>query len=553
MVIKRVGETTMNETVYVIGHKNPDSDSICSALAYANLKRLIGVNAIACRLGPLNEETKFILKYFDLENPLLLKDARSQLLDIDLDTAKTIHRSSAMKDAWSAMVDSTNRSLCVVDDNNRLVGVLSTSNLSAARLMNTEKLESLMKTASLEAIASTVGGTIEVRPRNFQSNGRVFIVTLSNSIEFDRQFKNSICILSDGVAKQKHLINHGIKCMIITCGQEISNEVRQLADIQGCAIIMTNNDTMSVARVINESFSVEHIMTSDPITYNSNEYVNEVAQKMANSRYRSYPVLDDDFNLVGAISRYHTLNYRRKHFILVDHSAKNQAIDYIDEAIIEEIIDHHHIGNIETDYPIYYRNQRCGCTCTIVALLYQENGLLPDRQMSGIMLSAIISDTLLFKSKTTTDLDRLTATWLAKIAEVDINAYASAMLGASVALKDAQPTEILNRDLKKYTFGQYNIAIGQTNYHKIEDVQLILPEFRTNLEKEQEEQQYDLMVMMFTNVMAEGSMFVYSGPLSYIMSNVISTQFDDNSGYDYEIISRKQQMIPKLSVILKSM
>ena len=294
-------------------------------------------------------------------------------------------------------------------------------------------------------------------------------------------------------------------------------------------------------------------MSRNPITFQDDEYVDDVAKKMANTRYRSYPVLDIEGKAVGAVSRYHLLNYRRKKFILVDHSAKNQAINNIEDAEIEEIIDHHHIGNIETSYPIFYRNQRCGCTCTIIAQLYKENGITPSAQMAGIMMSAIISDTLHFKSATTTQLDKDIAYGLAEIAGVDLDHYADEMLSASVALKESTPTQILNRDLKTYDMGKYKIAIGQTNYKNIEDIQAILPAFRQQLEKEQTTKQFDLMVMMFSHIMAEGTMFVYSGPLSYVMNEIIDTKFDDHSGYDHDIISRKQQLMPKLSVILKQM
>lgn len=263
--------------------------------------------------------------------------------------------------------------------------------------------------------------------------------------------------------------------------------------------------------------------------------------------------MDNEGNIVGAVSRYHLLKYEPKKFILVDHSSKMQTINNIDNAEVEEIIDHHHIGNIETSKPIFYRNQKCGCTCSIIAQLYKENGIVPDKAMAGIMLSAIVSDTLNFKSKTTTQFDIKQAEELSKLAEVDLNDYALQMLSASVALKDSTPTQILNRDLKIYEIGKYKIGIGQTNYRNIEDIQKLIPSFKENLEKEQSEKGLDLMIMMFTHVMAEGTMFVYNGPLSYVMNDLIATVFDHTSGYDHEIISRKQQLIPKLSNILKNM
>lgn len=544
---------TMQQYIYIVGHKNPDTDSICSALSYANLKQLQGIPAIPCRLGPLNEETKYVLKKFGLENPLLLKDARSQLRDIDLDDATCVSTQTSMKQAWDLLFNARNKSLFVKGEDDKLTGIVSTSNLASPRMMSDELMQKLMKTTSLESLCSTINGEICFQPKNFHNNGKVFIVTLNDGTKFDDDFHHSITILSDGNRKQRQLLELGTKCMIITCNQEINADNLELARKQDCAIIRTPWDTMKVAKVINEAFPIQSIMTRNPITFRDDEYVDDAAKKMANTRYRSYPVLDMDGQTVGAVSRYHLLNYRRKKFILVDHSALNQAINNIEEAEIEEIIDHHHIGNIETSYPIYYRNMKCGCTCTIISLLYKEAGLSPDAQMAGIMMSAIISDTLHFKSATTTQLDRDSAVWLANLAGVDLDSYADEMLSASVALKDASPIQILNRDLKTYDMGKYKIAIGQTNYKNIEDIQAILPVFRDTLEKEQVSKQYDLMVMMFSHIMAEGTMFVFSGPLSYIMNEVIDTKFDETSGYDHDIISRKQQLMPKLSTILKRM
>ena len=543
----------MQQYVYIVGHKNPDTDSICSALAYAELKQRLGVHAIPCRLGPLNEETKYVLKRFGLENPLLLKDARSQLRDIDIDEPTLITTKTSLKEAWDVLFKARNKSLFVLDEQQKLTGIVSTSNLASPRMMSDELMHKLMKTASLSSLAKTINGEIDYEPKNFKTNGKVFIVTLNDGTKFEENFRHSITILSDGNRKQRQLLEMGTRCMIITCDQEISPDNLELARKQDCAVIRTPWDTMKVAKVINEAFPVESLMSRNPITFQDDEYVDDVAKKMANTRYRSYPVLDIEGKAVGAVSRYHLQNYRRKKFILVDHSAKNQAINNIDDAEIEEIIDHHHIGNIETSYPIFYRNQRCGCTCTIIAQLYKENGIIPSAQMAGIMMSAIISDTLHFKSATTTQLDQDVAYGLAEIAGVDLDHYADEMLSASVALKESTPTQILNRDLKTYDMGKYKIAIGQTNYKNIEDIQAILPAFRQQLEKEQTAKQFDLMVMMFSHIMAEGTMFVYSGPLSYVMNEIIDTKFDDNSGYDHEIISRKQQLMPKLSVILKQM
>ncbi len=541
----------MNNSIYVIGHKHPDSDSICAAITYADMLNRCGQPAIACRQGPLNEETKFILKKFHQENPLLLTDARARLKDIDLDQPVIIRKDETVHHAWHLMLNMHNRSLLVLDEDDNLCGICTTSDLSRVRIHPDADLDELMSTASLKNIARTIGGEIITEPEEFHSNGKVHVITLEGKEMDMYNLKGGISILSSAKDNQIRLIHSGVKCIVITCGVKADQEVIDEANKAGCAVIETDQDTMHTARVITESYSVGQIMTKNIISFLDTEYIEDVASKMFNSRVRSYPVLNVSGKVIGSISRYHTRNYQKLKFALVDHSATNQTINNLDKAYLTAIIDHHHIGNVQTDHPIEYRNHKCGCTCTIISTLYQENGMLPDADMSGLLLSAILSDTLNFKSATTTEEDRITASWLAKRAGIDdIDAYARDMLGASVALKDSTPHEILNRDLKTYDIGKYGFAIGQTNFSHSEEVLQLLPVFKENLKKEQSTNRLDLMVMLFTDVMGEGSYFVYYGPLSYVLSDVIETKFDEHSGFDPKIISRKQQLMPKLSELI---
>ena len=544
----------MSDVIYVTGHKHPDSDSICSAIAYANLLNLTGSEAIACRQGPLNEESKFILRRFHQENPLLLTDARAMIRDIHIDEPTLISKNATVHHAWHVMLRTQNRSLFVVDENNQLCGVCTNSNLSAYRLQQARDIEKLMATANLADISHTIGGDIAYEPPVFETNGCVHIITLEGEEARIFNLKDAICIISSGVERQRMVINNGAKCLILTCGIKADKDIIDLAKEKGCAIVETRDDSMHTAQAIMESYTIDKIMTKNVISFVNNEYVNDVAAKMTKSRVRSYPVLDEEGNIVGAISRYHTLNYQKRKFVLVDHSAKNQSINHVDDAEIQAIIDHHHIGDITTDYPINYRNVKCGCTCTIITGMYQENGIEPDQDMAGLLMSAILSDTLNLKSATTTDLDKNAVKYLAEIAGVtDIDAYATEMLGASVDLKESSPKDILYRDLKTYEIGKYKFAIGQTNYSHMEEVQMILPAFRDYIQKEQEEKHLDLLVMLFTHVAGEGSVFVHFGPLSYIISDTIETNFDEHTGFDSKIISRKQQLMPKISQLVKNL
>ncbi len=542
----------MNKTIYVTGHRHPDTDSICAAITYANLLRLCGQDAVACRQGPLNEETKFILKKFHQENPELLTDARSMIRDIDIDAPTCIEKTATVHHAWNVMLHTQNRSLIVLDEDQKLCGICSSSNLSSYRLQQEGDLDALMATAKVDDMARTIGGKVVYAPEVFETNGNVHIITEEGDEGGKHKLQGGINILSSNEKRQIEVIQAGTKCLVLTCGVKASEKAIEVAKEYSCAVIETAKNTMHVATNITESYSVEKVMTKNMICFHDNEYVADVASKMQKSRVRSYPVLNDDGEVVGAISRYHTQNYARRNFVLVDHSAKNQSVRHIEDAILHAVIDHHHIGDIQTDYPVYWRTVRCGCTCTIIATMYQENGLLPDSDMSGLLLSAILSDTLNFKSATTTMMDKVAAVWLAKRAGIEnIDDYAREMLGASVALKDASSHEIVNRDLKSYEIGKFKFAIGQTNFSRMEEVQAVLPSINKCVEKECEDQKLDLMIMLFTDVMGEGSYFVFYGPLSYVVSEMIETSFDEHNGFDPKIISRKQQLMPKISSMLK--
>lgn len=535
------------KNTYIIGHRNPDTDSICSAIAYANLKNELNKNAIACRLGPLNDETKFVLNTFKVEPPLIIKDARSQIKDINYDQANLINENATIKEAWKTLLSNDMHGLCVIDDNENFKGFITSSNLSKLRLTNYQDIALMMKNTSVSAIAKTLKGNVELDFENHYHNGNVFILTLIEENSIREKVKDSICITSDNTNMQKNLIMNGAKILVIAYGLKPEQSIIDLATKHSCAIITTPKDSMAIAQVINESFSVKNVMSTDIISFNTEDYVEDIAKKMQNTRYRSYPIFDKNNKLVGTISRYHLFKHSKKHFILVDHSEKGQSVENIEKAYIEEIIDHHHIGNIETGHPIYYRNERCGCTSTIIAALYKENNIIPSKEMAGLMLSAIISDTLFFKSSTTTKKDIEAAKELAKLAEVDIEKYAIEVLNASVSLIDSTPKEILNRDLKLYKINGYDIAVGQSNYYETEGLQTILPEFKNYFDDELESKGYDLLVMMFTHVTGEGSQIVYGGKISTVIDQFIETKISENIGYDHNIISRKQQLLPKLN------
>lgn len=527
--------------LYVIGHKNPDTDSISAALSYADLKNKLGEEATACRLGPLSEETKFATKYFDIEAPMYLADARSRVKDINLDPAIVVREDATCNEAINLAIHSNSRTLCVVNKDLKLSGIISSSDMLKIRMMEKKAKEELLIKSDINSFARDCDGLI-INKAERTSNGKVFVY---NQKHQRNEYENAIIIVNSEMMVLD--IIHENPALIIYASNEIDDILASFVKQKDISLITTKLSIEDVLEIIHESIPVSLLMSKKVVSFNENDYMDEAARKLLQSRYRMYPVVDNENNLIGMISRWHSNNYSKKQFVLVDHSSRTQTIDNIEYGDIVEVIDHHHIGGISTNKPIYYRNQIVGCTCTIVYSLYKENDLLPDKKVAGMMLSAIISDTLNFKSKTTTPLDIKTANELAQIAEVDLNDYALKLLAASVNLKTEDFSKLMESDLKNYAFNNYKVAVGQTNYMDISQIQIKVNEYKQKIKDYQEKNRYDLLIMMFTSVKGDGTLFMYYGPKANVMSEIIEETMDENSGFDKKIISRKQQLVPILS------
>ena len=524
--------------IYVIGHKNPDTDSIASTIALAELKNALGIEVEPKRLGSLNEETKFATKYFDVEAPDVMYDARTKLGDIDLDEPITINQNASCNDAYKSISKSSTKTVFVVEDN-KLLGVVSISDLTSIRLMNKSEREVLLSKSSVDVIAKDLNGEI-LNKANYDANGK--IVIYNDNIE-----DISKCIvIVDSLDHLKKSIDKNPSLIIFVGKLEDKNIINN--DI---SLLQTSMPMEDVVITLTEAIPVSLVMTKNYVSYNSNEYVEDVASKIISTRYRSYPVVDDNGKLLGSVSRYHLLNYKKNSFILVDHSSSNQSIDNLDHADVIEVVDHHNIGDIQTIMPINYRNQICGCTSSIIYQMFKENNIKPTKKAAGMMLSAIISDTLYFISNTTTVFDINAANELAELAEVDLNDYARKLLAASVNLTSVDIKDLIERDLKYYDLFGNKVAIASTNYNKMSEIQPRINEFKDKLLEYQKAKGLDLLIMMFTSVRADGTMFIFFGQKSNVMFNILETTFDSNSGFDTTILSRKQELVPKLSKALQ--
>ncbi|MEF9961529.1 MAG: putative manganese-dependent inorganic diphosphatase [Erysipelotrichaceae bacterium] len=542
----------MEREIYVTGHKNPDTDSICSAIAYASLKQQLGIPAVACRLGELNTETDFVLKKFDMVQPIFVDNAKCKLKDIEKDEAVLVDSGMTIKQAWDKIIQIKNKSLFVVDKEKHLLGVVSMSNLSNVLMTDFKDIREFIIHTPLTNIQKTLNADLLVKPKAYATSGYVQILVSADLDTCEDVFEGSIVVLGNHHDIQRKALLQGASCLILVGEKQIDNDIIKLAKEKNCAILHTPEDAIKVARLIYQTPSIQCVMQDEVMCFHEREFVDEVSEKMAKSRFRSYPVLDDNKHVIGAISRFHLFNYEKKKFILLDHNERSQSVEGLEYGEVLEIVDHHRIGDIETLNPINFRNQSLGSTCTIVALLYKENNLKPSKKVAGLLCCAIISDTMNFNSPTTTPVDRMIADELAKISEIDTDALAQEMFEAVATLRFKSFGEILYNDFKEYSIEGNRIGIGQINLLDIRELEIIKKEFVTYIEKINNANKYDLLLMVFTNAEGKGSNLVFVGKKSWAIEEGFKDLIHDRMYFVDGIVSRKKQIIPRISSVLKS-
>ena len=537
--------------VYVVGHKNPDTDSICSAIAYARLKNKINKDNkeyIPRRAGHLNEETRYVLDHFNVACPKLLKDLRVQVKDVDLRHVEGLKGSVSIKTAWAKMTEENIHTLAITR-NGKLEGLITKGDIAKSYMDVYDS--SILSTAKTQYrnIASTIDGTIITgNPHSYLLKGKVGIAASSRDLMSEFICEDDLVILGNRREAQQYAVDINVGCMIVCQGAEVPEDILEQAKEQQIVIITTPNDTFTVARQINQSIPVKYFMTTDDITeFHMKDFVDDIKDVMAQKRYRDFPITDSDGNFLGFISRRRLLNGHKKQVILVDHNERNQAVEGIDEADVVEIIDHHRISSIETIGPVYFRNQPVGCTATIVYQMYQENGVEVDKETAGLLCSAIISDTLMFRSPTCTALDKAVAKELGMIAELDIEEHALAMFSAGSNLKGKTPEEILTLDFKQFTAGDTVIGVGQISSMNEEELEKTKNDVLPYLDKVRIANRLDMIFFMLTNILTESSELICCGLDS--RSKVISAFDLDNNAETLMlkgVVSRKKQLVPIL-------
>ncbi len=529
----------MEKPIYVTGHKNPDSDSICASISYSYLKNQLGYDTIPVRLSPLNKETTYILDKFGVERPFMIHSAKCTLSEIDMDIPLLVDKSTTMKEALDAILKRKNKGVFVVDKENHLEGIVSISNLTNLWTSEESALVDLMSRVPLENIMKTTQATL-IHDAPFKPNGKV---NLLPNLGYNSQIEpGTIVIAGNHPDIQRSVIEQNAALLII-CGENwIDSITMEMAKMKQVPILHTHLSAIAIAHSIFQSPSIEEVMTTDVAFFRSNETVDGASMRIAKTRFRTYPVLNENDEVIGAISRYHLFNYKKKRFILVDHNETDQSVNDLEFGEVIEIVDHHRLGGIETQSPIQFINQIVGSTCTIITGLYQQYRIeLPD-QIAGLLLAGIISDTMNLKSPTTTKLDIEQALYLAEKTGLSINDLAEELVETSDSLLKKTYQELMYEDFKEFRISESRIAIGQVVCKSSKEYKKIRKDFLAYLEDQNVTHRYDLLLILFTNPTGKGSHFLYTGKKSWIIEEGFKTVLIDDFAPGF--ISRKKQVLP---------
>lgn len=537
--------------VFVIGHKNPDTDSICSAIAYAALKNKTDDGVfVPKRAGEVNNETKYVLDFFDVETPEFIGHVGTQVKDVEIKPTPSLDEGISLKNAWNKMRDLRESTMPIVNDG-VLEGIISVKDIATANMDIYETRILAISHTKYTNVLDAIDGTMIVGDSEEEiTKGKILIGAanpdlLENYVEdgdmllTGNRFENQLCGIE---------MNAG--CIVVCTGAPISKTIQKLAKENNCKIISTPHDTLMVARLISQSAPVRYFMKKDHlITFSREDFISDIRDTLAKIRHRDFPVLDRDGKYCGMLSRRSLLSMDNKKIILVDHNEKGQAVDGIDEAEILEIIDHHRLGSMETALPVFFRNQPVGCTGTIIYDLYQENNVEVDKKIAGLLCSAIISDTLMFRSPTCTPKDKKAAEELAKIAGIEIQEHAEKMFRAGSSLADKTPEEIFYQDFKKFSGNDKNFGAGQISSMDKTELEQLRPKIAAYMEGAVKEG--EMLFFLLTNILTESSDLVFAGEGAKELVETAFGEPEENWVHVPGLVSIKKQFVPSVLHVLQ--
>lgn len=535
------------DTVYVTGHRNPDTDSIVSAMAYAALRNALGDREYqAGRLGHVSDETQLVLDRFGFTAPPWIKTMRTQVRDLDYDTPPALSRAVTISRAWSILTaDRTVTAIPVTNEDGTLFGMLSAGDIASSDMLSIERPR--VDRIPVFNVLSVLEGRILNDAGNLVDSitGEVSIALPQSQKNLLFSGKDSIVICGDQPDMVRRALEIGVQCVIISQA-ELSEELRRM-ETDTC-IISTPFDAYRAARLLYQAMPIERICRTEEVEcFHLDDFVDDVREGMLKSRYRCYPILDENEKVTGTLSRYHLIRPRRKRVALVDHNEVSQSVPGLEQADILEIIDHHRLADIQTGYPIYFRNEPVGSTTTIIAGMYQEKGLMPSEKLAGLMAAAIVSDTVMFKSPTCTQRDRNMAERLARIGNVSLEELGQQIFSASWS-DDKTAHELLFADFKDFHIAGHNLGVGQITCVNSEHILERKEEFLHEMRRTMRERKYSLMLLMLTDVLREGTQLIYLGDEEAIQQ-AFSPDAKNNVVFLPKVMSRKKQIIPALSAM----
>ena len=541
--------------VNVIGHINPDTDSICSAIAYARLKRQItGKSYVAKRAGQINSETGFVLKRFGVAAPDYMGDVRTQVMDIDVERVAGVDEEISMKRAWEIMKTDALQTLPIVHENKKLSGLITIEDIAKSYMdVYDSRIIATAHTPFKNIIETLEGEMVHGEPNERVETGKCLIAAANPDLMESYIEKGDIVILGNRYESQLCAIEMDAQCIIVCDGSTVSYTITKLAENKGCFIIKTPYDTFTASRLINQSIPIRFFMKRENlVSFSLGEYLDDIKDIMAKKRYRDFPILDWNGNYFGMISRRSLLGARKKRIILVDHNEPSQSVDGIEEAELLEIIDHHRIGSIETIGPVFFRNQPLGCTATIVYQMYNEAGVEVPKDIAGLLCSAILSDTLIYRSPTCTETDRRAAEELAEIAGINAEEYASEMFAAGSNLASKSPEEIFYQDFKKFVAGETNFAVGQITSMTSGELKAIKAKLVPYMKKAILDHEISMLYFMLTDIMQASTELLYSGSgAKELAEEAFHKEGGEESIILNGVVSRKKQIIPAMMIALQ--
>ena len=540
--------------VYVIGHKNPDTDSICSAIAYANLKNQItGERYIAKRAGEVNGETAYVLDKFQTEVPALLDNVHLQVKDMDIRQIEGVSGHMSIKDAWARMKDENIKTLPVTRGE-KLEGLITIGDIATSYMeVYDNNILATARTQYRNIVKTLDGMLITGNEHGYFLNGKVVIAASSPDMMENFIEKDDLVILGNRYESQLCAIEMDASCLVICQGANISKTIKKMAEERDIVIIQTPHDTFTAARLINQSIPVKFFMSRDNLeTFHLKDYVEQVKEVMSKTKYRDFPILDNKGKFYGFLSRRRLMTSRKKQVILVDHNEKSQAVNGIEEAEVQEIIDHHRLGGLETIGPVYFRNQPVGCTATIIYQMYQESGVDVDPQIAGLLCSAIISDTLLFRSPTCTMVDQAAAEALARIAGINMEEHAKEMFNAGSNLRGKSVEEICFQDFKVFNVKDTRFGVGQITSMNQDELDEVKERLIPYLEEARKTQGLHMLYLMMTNILEESTELLCCGEnAKEQVLEAYELSGDTEKILLKGVVSRKKQMIPVLVTYLQ--